>query len=221
MHGLWAFRHCRARDAYCYSPAGSGARPLRFRRSRMAGAGADRLLAPGLYDAVCVGAMLVCATRVLPGGRDRLAWLFITIALLCWLGGDAYWYTVVVDLPAVPYPSLADGMYLGFDPACYVAVMLLVRGRAPDLPRVAWLDGLIGAVIAAALVVAVVFKAGARRARGQRCGGGDDDRLPGGRRPAARRRRGRTGHPRSPTGSHAGPCWPSRLPSTRSRIAFT
>ena len=92
------------------------------------------------------------------GDRDRGAWLCFTLGILSLLAGDIYWFAVVVPLGEIPFPSPADALYLGLYPACYVGLTLLIRSRVPGLPRAAWLDGLIGAVIAASLVAAVAFR---------------------------------------------------------------
>ena len=58
-----------------------------------------------------------------------------------------------------PYPSVADGFWLGFLPVCYVGVLLLARKRLPHLDSRLWLDGIIAALTTGAISAAVIFGA--------------------------------------------------------------
>ena len=71
---------------------------------------------------------------------------------------------------AVPYVSFADALWLGFYPLAYVALVLLVRGRARHFHRSTWLDGLVAGLAAAAFSAAIAYDvlishAGGRAAR--------------------------------------------------------
>src|SRR5206468_2803573 len=59
---------------------------------------------------------------------------------------------------APPYPSVADGFYLAFYPACYAGLMLLIRSRLSALPRSLWLDGGMATLASSALGAAVLFE---------------------------------------------------------------
>jgi hypothetical protein len=54
-------------------------------------------------------------------------------------------------------PSVSDVLWLAFYPAAYVALVLFVRARVHDFHASVWLDGLVGALAAAALGAALVF----------------------------------------------------------------
>ena len=56
-------------------------------------------------------------------------------------------------------PSVADVLWLGFYPACYAALVLLVHARQDRLHFSLWLDGLIGAFAVAAVGAAAIFQA--------------------------------------------------------------
>ena len=81
------------------------------------------------------------------------------MALALWAGGNIYWTVVFSDVAEPPYPSVADALRLGYLPAAYVAVVLLVRRRMPQLDARLWLDGLIAALTTGAVSAAVVFGA--------------------------------------------------------------
>ena len=50
-----------------------------------------------------------------------------------------------------PFPSLADAFYLGFYPACYLGIVLLVRRRISSFNASLWLDGFTAALAAGAV----------------------------------------------------------------------
>ena len=76
-----------------------------------------------------------------------------------WATGNLYWQFALSDLAEAPYPSVADGFWLGFLPVCYVGVLLLARKRMPQLDSRLWLDGIIAALTTGAISAAVIFGA--------------------------------------------------------------
>src|SRR4051812_591320 len=104
-------------------------------------------------------AIAVCALRVVhASGRERAAWLALTIGLLGFFAGDVY-YTIVITPTesTAPFPSPADAGYLSIYPAFYVALVLLLRARAGRIPSALWLDGLISSLAVAGLGAALVL----------------------------------------------------------------
>ena len=61
------------------------------------GAWLDRPAEGWLYDAVVVAAGLACLVRAPGAGRERLAWMMIGAAILCWGAAEVYWTAVVLD----------------------------------------------------------------------------------------------------------------------------
>jgi two-component system, cell cycle response regulator len=122
------------------------------------GHGIDRLFNDFVYNGLMLAAALLCLSRALLVRKERAAWLIIGLGLLSWLAADVYWTAVLADLDSPPVPSLADGLYLGFYPAGYVGLLLLVRSRVAHLPRAAWLDGGIAAAAVGSVVAALAFK---------------------------------------------------------------
>ena len=55
------------------------------------GAWLDRPAEGWLYDAVVVAAGLTCLVRAQSAGRERLAWMLIGGAILCWGAAEVYW----------------------------------------------------------------------------------------------------------------------------------
>src|SRR3954451_1981043 len=104
-------------------------------------------------------AIAVCALRVVhSSGRERAAWLALTLGLLGFFAGDVYYTIVITPMESTaPFPSPADAGYLSVYPGSYVALVLLLRARAGRVPSSLWLDGLISALAFAALGAALVF----------------------------------------------------------------
>ena len=99
--------------------------------------------------------LLAAATR----RRERGAWGLIGLGLLLWSGGDLVWTVWLTNLENPPYPSVADGLYLGSYVAIYAGLLLLLRGRLRTVRPAQWLDGAVGGLAAAAVVAALVFPA--------------------------------------------------------------
>ena len=112
-----------------------------------------------IYNAVLLGAAVLCGMRAASHREERAAWAIVAVGLALYAGGNVYWSWVLADLDEAPYPSIADGLWLSFYPLAYVAIVLLARSRMPRLGIRLWLDGLIAALTVAALSAAVVFKA--------------------------------------------------------------
>jgi hypothetical protein len=112
-----------------------------------------------LYNALLLGSAVLCVARAVLRPGERVAWALMGLSLALWTGGDLYWTLVLADLAEAPYPSLADALWLAFLPTAYVALLLLMRNRSPQLDSRLWLDGIIAALTAGAISAAVVFGA--------------------------------------------------------------
>jgi two-component system cell cycle response regulator len=118
--------------------------------------GSDRVLGTWLYDGLELVAAAGCLARGLVRRPERAAWLFLGAALLLTTGGDLLYDFRYGDNP--PFPSVADALYLGFYPACYVGIVLLVRSRVSRFGRSLWLDGLTSALAAGAVGASVLLE---------------------------------------------------------------
>src|SRR5689334_17295993 len=83
----------------------------------------DRWLYEGLEALAAAG----CLARAAFVKNERAAWAAFGVALLMTTGGDVVYDFGYGGNP--PFPSAADALYLAFYPACYLAIVLLVRGR--------------------------------------------------------------------------------------------
>jgi diguanylate cyclase (GGDEF)-like protein len=122
-----------------------------------------------LYNAIEIGAVAACAWRALAVPVERAAWWWMTAALAAYAAGDLYWVVAFEPLaPAdIPYPSVADALYLAFFLCAYVAIVLLARGRRGGrVTGLQWLDGAIAALATGAVATAAIHPALSGSTRG-------------------------------------------------------
>jgi two-component system cell cycle response regulator len=122
--------------------------------------GAHHFFETWVYDGLILTAAALCIVRAATGPAGRWPWLVLGLGLVAWTAGDVYYSLFLLELDKPPLPSLSDAMWLLFYPACYVAVVLLVRERVHEFRTSLWLDGLVGSLAAAALATALLFGAG-------------------------------------------------------------
>ena len=99
----------------------------------------------------------LCLARALLVTADRCAWLALSAAPWSYTAGSVGFGIVYDGAEEVPYVSFADALWLAFYPLAYVALILLVRGRARHFHRSTWLDGLVAGLAAAAFSAAIAF----------------------------------------------------------------
>ena len=121
------------------------------------GRGLDSFTNNWLYTAVELMAVAVCAARVVRRRENRWAWALVTFGLLTWTGGDLAWTLWLQNLTNPPFPSVADGLYLAWYPAVYVALMLLIRSRHRHIGAAQWLDGGVVGLTVAAVGAGLIF----------------------------------------------------------------
>lgn len=119
----------------------------------------DRVFEDWLLNALILATSVACLLRGLRVRAERLAWLVLGAAMLCWSAGFIYWTIFIVRDPAPPYPSPADALWLAYYPAAYIALVLIIRSRIREFHRSLWLDGLIGGLAVASVGAALVFGA--------------------------------------------------------------
>ena len=119
----------------------------------------DHIIASWVYTAVMWIGSAMCLLAAATRRRERGGWTLIGLGLLLWSGGDLVWTLWLTPLADPPYPSVADGLYLGSYIAIYAGLLLLLRGRLRTVRPAQWLDGAVGGLAAAAVVAALVFPA--------------------------------------------------------------
>jgi hypothetical protein len=109
-----------------------------------------------LYNALILLALAACAYRATRPGRERGAWVALSIGVASWAVAELVFDFAYGAEP--PYPSVVDVFYVAFYPLCYVCLMLLVRSRLSGFGRALWLDGAMAAIASSALGAAVLFE---------------------------------------------------------------
>jgi diguanylate cyclase (GGDEF)-like protein len=110
-----------------------------------------------LYNAVYAGAALVCLGAVRRSRTDRVAWASLAIAVLLGLVGNLVYTLMIATLADEPFPSVADLFYIAYYLPLYVALVALIRARVSLFHASMWLDGMVGALGAGAVSVAILL----------------------------------------------------------------
>jgi two-component system cell cycle response regulator len=119
----------------------------------------DNIVASWVYTGVMWVGSAMCLLAAATRRRERGAWTLIGLGLLLWSAGDLVWTLWLNNLENPPYPSVADGLYLGSYIAIYAGLLVLLRSRLRPIRPAQWLDGAVGGLAAAAVVAALVFPA--------------------------------------------------------------
>jgi diguanylate cyclase len=110
-----------------------------------------------LHNALLLGAALGLLARAALVRAERVAWALVGAAALVWAAGNVYWWRALSGLDEPPFPSPADGLWLGFYPLAYAGLGLLVRSRVRHFHASQWLDGLAAGLMMAAVGAALVL----------------------------------------------------------------
>jgi diguanylate cyclase (GGDEF)-like protein len=119
---------------------------------------ADALFGRYVHDGLLLVATGLCALRAVRYPAERLAWSLIAGALLSWSLGEIYYTAVLWTANTIPVPSPADIGYLGVYPLAFSGLIVLLRTRAKHVSATVWVDGIIAALVVAAVGAAVVFQ---------------------------------------------------------------
>jgi diguanylate cyclase (GGDEF)-like protein len=125
----------------------------------LGGSSLDAFVGDGVYTAIELLAVGVCAARVLRRAEDRFAWGIICAGLLAWTAGDLVWTVSLENVSSPPYPSVADAFYLAMYPAIYCGLVLLMRAHFRHVGLAVWLDGVVVGLTLAAIGAALIFPA--------------------------------------------------------------
>ena len=110
-----------------------------------------------LYNLIYLAAAAVCVHAARRGAAERVAWLAMAFSMLLQVAGNALWTLVYQPMADPPFPSAADGFYLAYYVPLYIALVQLIRARVVRFHPSMWLDGLIGALGAAAVAAALLL----------------------------------------------------------------
>jgi two-component system, cell cycle response regulator len=108
-----------------------------------------------LYYGVIVLAAVTILLRAALVPRDRLAWALIGAGTAFWAAGDITW-DLAWEAGEIPYPSVADVLYLFAYPLNVAGILLLARGGARRLRGVVALDAVVTALGASAILAALL-----------------------------------------------------------------
>ncbi len=89
-----------------------------------------------LMGVMGVLAVALCAGRLLLGGGAQ--WCFYGLSMLSYTGANVYYYGYVIHLDPVPFPSLADALYLSHYAFIYAATFVQLRRSVSRYPASAW-----------------------------------------------------------------------------------
>jgi diguanylate cyclase (GGDEF)-like protein len=122
----------------------------------LGGPGLDRFTYVWVSDGLELLAATGCLLRCIWIPSERWVWGVLALGLYSFALGDVCYDFVYDGNP--PTPSVADAFYLGFYPACYAALALLISKRISAFNPSVWLDGLIAGLTTAAVSTAIVFE---------------------------------------------------------------
>lgn len=109
-----------------------------------------------VYNCIELGSAAACFLRAWMIRDERRPWLLLGLGMASFAMGDVYWTVELQNADHIPVPSPADVGYLGFYPAAYAALVLLVRERGDRFTPGLWLEGIIGSFAVAALGAALL-----------------------------------------------------------------
>ena len=121
------------------------------------GDGADEFFSAWVYNGITVAGAVLCLSRAALVRRERHAWACLGIGLAAWSAGEIHW-TINPDSADSTGPGVSDWLELSFYPACYFAIVLLVRARLRGGSARLWLDGVVAALAAACVSAVFLFE---------------------------------------------------------------
>jgi two-component system cell cycle response regulator len=112
-----------------------------------------------LYAGLLLGAGLVTLARAVVDPAERAVWGAFGIGLTLWSLADIWWLVFLAEAATVPYPSIADALWLAsYLPMAYGLWRLIaVRVGWRALGSAGWLDGAIAALGGSALFAATLL----------------------------------------------------------------
>lgn len=100
----------------------------------------------------------LCLARAWFVEEERTAWFVMALGAFAWFPAETLYHLVISRMDPVPFPSITDAFWLASYPCFYAGLVLLARSRLRRRGSALWLDGLTGALAAAAIGAAVVLE---------------------------------------------------------------
>ncbi|MGZ4589270.1 MAG: putative bifunctional diguanylate cyclase/phosphodiesterase [Actinomycetes bacterium] len=97
---------------------------------------------------------LVCFVRARGARSYRRSWRYFGTGLALYGAGNIFWTIFIRPQDPEPFPSVADALWLSFYPCAFIALLLIVREIAEDVPLSLWLDGVVGGLAVAGVAAA-------------------------------------------------------------------
>jgi diguanylate cyclase (GGDEF)-like protein len=97
---------------------------------------------------------VVCFVRARSALSYRRSWQWFGVGLALYGAGNIYWTIFIRIQDPEPFPSFADALWLSFYPCAFIALLLIVREIAEDVPLSLWLDGVVGGLAVAGVAAA-------------------------------------------------------------------
>ena len=86
--------------------------------------------------------------------RTAAAGTWLGAGLALYGAGNIFWTIFIRTQDPEPFPSVADALWLSFYPCAFIALLLIVREIAEDVPLSLWLDGVVGGLAVAGVAAA-------------------------------------------------------------------
>ncbi|MEA2363926.1 MAG: diguanylate cyclase [Thermoleophilaceae bacterium] len=127
----------------------------------------DHVMRDWVPSLVYVIASALIVLRVIRVREGRGPWIVIAAGIMLYTAGTLVWSLWLQNLPAPPFPSLSNALWLSMYPAAYLGLVWLARGKkGQGAPAGVWLDGIVAGLGIAALGAAVVLGPTQRAATG-------------------------------------------------------
>jgi diguanylate cyclase (GGDEF)-like protein len=122
------------------------------------GAGlSDAIYTQWLLSVAAVSCAVGLVWRVIAVPEQRGVWIPLAVGVVAFALGTVLWAFWLERLDEPPYPSLADPLWLSIYPFAFVSAVRVLRAQIGRIAASVWLDGLIGALAAAALAGALIL----------------------------------------------------------------
>jgi diguanylate cyclase (GGDEF)-like protein len=82
---------------------------------------------------------------------ERAGWLLLGVAVLSWTAGELVWTAAFAQRDPLPFPTVSDALWLGFFPASYAGLLVLLRSRIASPRTGLWIDGIVGGLVVASI----------------------------------------------------------------------